>query len=76
MGLYAHLTDAELHAKRDSLLASIEAAATGVASVAFGGRTIAYQNNLSEARRLLAEVSAEIARREGKPRHRPLYLVG
>ena len=76
MGLYSHLTEAELISKRDSLLASIEKAASGVSSVGHNGRHVAYQQNLSEARRLLAEVQAELDRRAGRARRGPIYVVG
>jgi hypothetical protein len=75
MGIYSHLTDAELVGKRDSLLAAIETAASGVASAGQGGRHISYQQNLSEARRLLTEVQAELERRAGRVVRAPIYMV-
>lgn len=75
MGIYSHLTDAELSARRDSLLAGIEAAAGGVASVSNNGRSVSYQGNLSEARRLLDAVQAEINLRAGVRSRGPIYLV-
>lgn len=75
MGLYSHLSDAELAAKRDDLLASIEEAAAGVSSVSHTGRSVAYQQNLSEARRLLDAVQAEIDHRAGRATRAPIYMV-
>lgn len=75
MGIYSHLTDAALIAKRDSLLASVEAAASGAASVSHNGRSVAYQQSLAEARRLLDAVQTEIDRRAGIASRAPIYLV-
>lgn len=76
MGIYSHLTDEELRAKRDKLLTAMERAASGTASVSSAGRSVSYQSSLSEARRLLNEVQAELARREGAAPLGPIYLVG
>lgn len=74
MGLYSHLSDAELLAKRDSLLTALESAASGVASVSHNGRSVSYSQNLAETRRLLAAVQEELDRRAGKATRGPVYL--
>ena len=75
MGIYSHLSLAELYAKRDQLLTQLEDAASGIASVSVQGRNVAYHQNLSETRRLLDAVQAAIAAKEGRPTRRPIYLV-
>ena len=75
MGIYSHLSLFELYAKRDQLLAQLEDAASGIASISGQGRNVAYHQNLSETRRLLDAVQAAIAAKEGRPTRRPIYLV-
>lgn len=75
MGLYSHLSDAELRSKRDALLASMEEAASGVASVSTGGRSVSYHQSLHELRRLFNAADEELALRSGRPARRAIYLV-
>lgn len=76
MGIYSHLTELELLAKRDQLLAALESAASGVASASGEGRSVAYQRSFADTRRLLDAVNAALARRQGRPpSHRPIYLT-
>lgn len=76
MGIYSHLTDPELAAKRDQLLAAVESSSSGVASVSHNGRSVAYQHSAANARRLLGDVQAEIDRRAGRAVRGPIYMAG
>lgn len=76
MGIYSHLSEAELTAKRNELLNSLERVASGVASVSSNGRSVSYHTQSGEVRRLLNEVNAELTRRAGGNTYGPIYLVG
>lgn len=75
MGIYSHLTDADLTAKRDQLLAAVESTASGIASVNHNGRGVSYSSSAANARRLLGDVQAEIDRRAGRAARGPIYMA-
>lgn len=78
MGIYSHLTNAELIAERDKLSAALSARLTGPVGTAWADKRTQYSDGaIKELRAALAEVNAEIDRRSSSastPRG-PIYLV-
>lgn len=78
MGLYSHLSVAELTATRDRLTQALTDRIVNPTSFANGDRRVQYDNagqSIAEIRKALTEINAEIDRKAGKPSHRPIYLV-
>lgn len=89
MGLYSHLTNADLIARRDRYLQAHEERLTGPSkvstsgsSVAFNDRGVEYQQTLQNLEAQLRAINAELQARglapttgTAKPRQ-PIYLVG
>jgi hypothetical protein len=77
MGIYSHLTNAELSAERDKLSAAFSARLTGPTGTGWADKRTQYSDNaVQELRAALAEINAEIDRRiSGPSLRRPIYLV-
>lgn len=89
MGLYSHLTDADLIAKRDQYMAAHERSLTGPSkvassgsSVSFNDRAVEYQQTIKNLENALRAINAELQARglapntsTAKPRQ-PIYLIG
>ena len=75
MGIYRHLTDAELQATRTRLMASLQDRLTAPTLAAHNGRSVQYQQNVAEIRKEIAAVSEELDRRSGAGSRGPIYIV-
>lgn len=89
MGLYSHLTDAELTAKRDRMMAAHEErligpskVASSGSSVSFNDRAVEYQQTIKNIEAALRSINTEMQARgltpttgTAKPRQ-PIYLLG
>lgn len=75
MGIYRHLSDAELAAMRDRLLASLQQRLTAPTSASNNGRNVQYQQSAKDIRKELEQVIEEIDSRAGHCARRPIYLV-
>lgn len=89
MGMYSHLTDADLLAKRDRMVAAHEErligpskVASSGASVSFNDRAVEYQQTIKNIDTALRAINSELQARgllpttgTAKPRQ-PIYLIG
>lgn len=75
MGIYSHLTDAELTATRAKLVASLTDRLTAPTSASTNGRAVAYQQRTEEIRREIDAINAELAHRSGTAARRPIYVI-
>lgn len=76
MGIYSHLTTEQLTAKRDKLLQALEDRLTQpTAAGSASGRNARYDQNPDQLRKELAEVIAEIGKRDTTATRGPIYLV-
>lgn len=75
MGIYSHLSVTELEALRSKLSASLTDRLTAPTSAGYNGRNVQFQQRISDIRRELESVQAELARRQGGVVRGPIYLV-
>lgn len=75
MGIYSHLTNEQLVAMRDKLVTSLTDRLTGPTSASTQGRAVAWQQRTDEIRREIQAINDELASREGRSTHRPIYVV-
>ncbi len=75
MGLYSHYSTEQLHQLRDTLTQSLHARLTQPTAVGSGDRNARYDQRISDIRKELDAVCAELDARSGRHAHRPIYPV-
>ncbi len=76
MGIYRHLTSAQLAEMRDGLLGSLHQRLTAPTSATSDtGRQVQYLQRTEEIRKELERITAEIDSRAGVSSRGPIYLV-
>ena len=75
MGIYSHLTVTELEALRTKLSTSLTDRLTAPTRAGYNGRNVHFEQRVSDIRRELETVQAELARRQGGATRGPIYLV-
>lgn len=75
MGIYSHLTTAQLQAKRDTFLAALEARLTLPTMASGEGRSVQFAQTPADLERQLRAVNEELARRAGSATRGPIYLA-
>ena len=78
MGIYSHLTTPKLEEMRDSLMQALMSRHTSPARVSGNGRDVTYRSgaeNLSDLRKDLDAITAELGRRNGSATRGPIYMM-